>query len=326
MLLPQPLALLLRARPEDMGLARDGGPLPAPGASRQGEGAGDRSAPGASRPPAPSLQPPLPDPRVVDAQWVRQDWTVGRAIRTWRFRLLFATFVLTGFGVHQVHTHQVAYLIGDGYDPLLAAMVMGTIGLVSILGKIVVGTASDWLGREVMMALGLGAGATAMLLLLSFAGGGSPVLLLFLYATLFALGYSVTAPLSPAITSDLFYGRHYGAIYGMMNVSGGLGGAIGTWLAGLIFDRTGSYQGAWLLVMVAFLTAALLGWIVAPRKVLRTPGQARRAEAARQAEAQEPTPASSQPPNGQLPVPTGTPPAAAAPASRPGTRSSEADL
>jgi MFS family permease len=218
----------------------------------------------------------------VDAAWVSQEWTVGRAIRTWRFRLLFTTFVLTGFGVHQTHTHQVAYLIGNDYDPLLAAMVMGAIGLISLLGKIVVGTGSDWLGREVTMALGLGAGASAMLLLISFAGGGSPAVLLFAYAALFALGYSVTAPLSPAITSDLFYGRHYGAIYGVMNVSGGLGGAIGTWLAGVIFDRTGSYQGAWLLVMAAFLTAALLGWIVAPRKVLRTPGQARRAEAARQ--------------------------------------------
>src|SRR5687768_10701025 len=79
-LVPQPLALLLRARPEDMGLARDGGPLLAPVSSRQGDGVGDRPAPGAPRAPAPSPQPPLADPRIVDAQWARQDWTVGRAI------------------------------------------------------------------------------------------------------------------------------------------------------------------------------------------------------------------------------------------------------
>ncbi len=258
-LVPQPLALLLRARPEDMGLARDGAPPAAPS--------------------APATRAQVADPRVVDPVWVRQEWTVGRAVRTWRFQLLFATFLLIGFGIHQTHTHQVAYLVGNGYDPLLAATVAGAIGLVSVFGKVLVGTGSDWLGREMMMTLGLGAGAAAMLLLLSFAGGGSPPAALFLYAVLFALGYSVTAPLSPAITADLFYGRHYGAIYGVMNVSGGSGGAVGAWLAGVIYDRTGSYQGAWLLVLGAFLLAALAGWIVAPRKVLRTPGQARRAAA-----------------------------------------------
>ena len=256
-LLPQPLALLLRARPEDMGLVRDGqAPLRTP----------DRRSPS-----------PGDSPRVVDAAWVHQEWTVGRAVRTRRFQLLFATFALTGFAVQQTHAHHAAYLVGNGYEPILAAAVVSAVGLASIGGKILVGTASDWLGRELMLSLGVGAGAMAMLLLLSFAGGGAPLPLLFLYAGLFALGYSVAPSLSPSIASDLFYGRAYGAIFGVLNVSGGIGGALGAWLAGYVFDQTGAYQGAWLAVMAAFLGAGLLGWLVAPRKVLRTPGQSRRA-------------------------------------------------
>ncbi len=274
--LPQPLALLLRARPEEMGLTRDGAP------ARRGDGRETKAA----RPSAAGPRGASPtDPRVVDPVWVRQEWTVARALRTRRFYLIWATFGLISFAVQQTHAHEVAYLVGNGYDPILAAAVVGAVGLVSIFGKIVVGTGSDYLGREQMLTIGLGGGIAAELLLVSFAGGGSPAPLLFLFAGLFALGYSVTAPLSPAIASDLFYGRHYGSIYGLLNVSGGVGGATGAWLAGYVYDQTGSYQAAWLLAAAAFAAAIALGWIVAPRKVLRTPGQARRYLAARAAEA-----------------------------------------
>jgi MFS family permease len=270
-LAPQPLALLLRARPEDMGLRRDGAPAP-PAPADAGVGTA-RAAPLDVAPPAPVV----PDPRVVDAEWVRQEWTVGRAVRTRRFQFLFLTFGLTTFATQQTHAHQAAYLVGSGYDPMLAAMVVGTVGLASIVGKILIGTASDALGRERLFSLGVAAGVAGMLLLLSFAGGQSPPALLFLYATLFAIGYSAAPTLTPAITADLFSGRHYGAIYGVLMLCNGLGGAAGAWFGGYVFDHTGSYRLAWLIVMAAFALAGLVVWLVGPRQVLRTPGQARAA-------------------------------------------------
>ncbi|MBX5491293.1 MAG: MFS transporter [Chloroflexi bacterium] len=257
---PQPLALLLRARPEEMGLMRDGAPPPATSLAAR----------------APTSHRPSSDPRVVDSAWVCTEWTVRRAIRTRRFLLLFLTFGLTSFATQQTHAHHAAYLVGQGYDPLLAAAVVGVVGLASIPGKIFLGTASDWLGRERLFTLGAGAGAVALLLLLSFAGGQSPPSLLFLYAALFALGYSVAAALSPAITADLFYGRHYGAIYGVLMLCNGWGGATGSWLGGFIFDRTGGYQLAWLEAAAALVLTIVCVWLVAPRHVLLTPGQARR--------------------------------------------------
>ncbi|HLI26300.1 MAG TPA: MFS transporter [Chloroflexota bacterium] len=268
-LAPQPLALLLRARPEELGLTRDGAP-PAP------------VPPPAAREASPHRG--LDDPRVVDAAWVHTEWTVSRAIRTRRFALLFLTFGLISFATQQTHAHHAAYLVGQGYDPLLAAAVVGAVGLASIPGKIFLGTASDWLGRERLFTLGAGAGVLALLLLVSFAGGQSPPGLLFVYATLFALGYSVAASLGPAITADLFYGRHYGAIYGVLMVCNGWGGATGAWLGGFIFDRTGSYQLAWLKAAAAFLVTIVCVWVVAPRRVLLTPGQARRQQAQRAGE------------------------------------------
>lgn len=263
-LTPQPLALLLRGRPEDLGLTRDGAPL-------------EPVTPAAARGAQPNRPPS--DPRVVDPAWVRTEWTVRRAIRTRRFLLLFVTFGLLSFATQQTHAHHAAYLVGEGYDPLLAAAVVGAVGLASIPGKIFLGTASDWLGRERLFTLGAGAGVLAMVVLLACAGGQSPPALLLLYATLFALGYSVAASLSPAITADLFYGRHYGAIYGVLMLCNGWGGATGSWLGGFIFDHTGGYQLAWLEAAAAFLVTIACVWLVAPRRVLLTPGEARRRQA-----------------------------------------------
>jgi predicted MFS family arabinose efflux permease len=57
----------------------------------------------------------------------------------------------------------------------------------------------------------------------------------------------------------------------------GVGGAAGAWFGGYVFDHTGSYRLAWLIVTAAFALAGLVVWLVAPRQVLRTPGQARAA-------------------------------------------------
>jgi MFS family permease len=261
-LVPQPLALLLRT----------------PAAQGIGDrewGMGDRKASAAPQPPTLNPYPPSPDPRVVDAAWTRQEWTVGRAVRTRRFQLLLLTFGLSTFATQQTHAHQAAYLVGSGYGPLLTALVVGTVGLASIAGKIALGIASDRLGRERLFSVGIGAGVAAMLLLLSFAGGTSPGPLLFVYAALFALGYSAAPTLTPAITADLFSGRHYGAIYGVLMLANGVGGAIGAWWGGFLYDHTGSYRLVWLGIMVAFVLAGSVVWLVAPRKVRRVPGQAR---------------------------------------------------
>ena len=48
--------------------------------------------------------------------------------------------------------------------------------------------------------------------------------LAYLYAVLIGLGYAVTAPLMPAVISDLFRGKHFGAIFGTLHVANALGG------------------------------------------------------------------------------------------------------
>jgi len=76
----------------------------------------------------------------------------------------------------------------------------------------------------------------------------------------------VTAPLTPAIASDLFGGPRFARIFGTLHFTNSVGGALGAWVAGVIFDATGSYAAALpIAVFMALLAPALL-WFVAPRR------------------------------------------------------------
>jgi cyanate permease len=68
------------------------------------------------------------------------------------------------------------------------------------------------------------------------------------------------------VAADLFRGRIFGLIYGFVEAGIGIAGAFGAWIAGFIFDRTQSYQLAFILVIVTFLLSCFFCWLAAPRK------------------------------------------------------------
>ena len=69
-----------------------------------------------------------------------------------------------------------------------------------------------------------------------------------------------------AVAADLFKERIFGLIYGFVEAGIGIAGAFGAWIAGFIFDKTQSYQLAFILVIVTFLLSGFFCWFAAPRK------------------------------------------------------------
>jgi MFS family permease len=91
-------------------------------------------------------------------------------------------------------------------------------------------------------------------------------LLPYAYAVFIGLGYAATAPLTPAVASDLFGGPRFARIFGVLHSTNSLGGAAGAWAAGRIFDATGSYAPVlWVTALMAACAPALL-WLAAPRR------------------------------------------------------------
>ena len=214
------------------------------------------------RRPAPVALTPTPNATERPAQ---VSWTLGQALRSRSLWLLFAMALLLNFSNQQPLVHQIAFLVDHGIETVLAATVAGAIGLVSVFAKPGWGFAADKIGREISVTIGGLFVIVALATLWWLPGRGAPELL-FVYALLLGIGYSISNPLPPAMTADLFPGRHFAAIFGVV-VMGTFGGAaLGAWLAGYLFDQTGSYLVPFVLAAMGTALAIAFAWLAAPRR------------------------------------------------------------
>jgi MFS family permease len=75
------------------------------------------------------------------------------------------------------------------------------------------------------------------------------------------------------IPAELFQGRHFGTIFGTLNLAASAGAGLGPWVTGLLHDATGSYAAAWWLAIGCSLVSAGAMWLAAPRKVRAVAGR-----------------------------------------------------
>jgi len=97
--------------------------------------------------------------------------------------------------------------------------------------------------------------------------------LTYFFSIFFGLGYAVTAALPPLVTADIFEGKAFGSIFGAIMVFVGIGGAIGAWFAGFIYDQLGSYVPVFIILILFAFFACLNIWWAAPRKIRMVPGK-----------------------------------------------------
>ena len=174
-----------------------------------------------------------------------------------RFQVLALSFGLAVMVLMTVFVHQVAFAIDQGIDRVLAASSLAALGLAGFTGQFFFGWLSDRI-RDPKYASFMGmmfmlAGLVVLLQITSARG-------LFLYAVIFGFGYGSLAPLMPILLADRF-GRHFlGSVYGFITLFLGIGGSIGPYLAGLIYDRFGAYTYVWQadIVIMIFVAAFIL--------------------------------------------------------------------
>ena len=245
-----PLNLLVRLRPEELGLRPDGDAAPIGGG-----GAASRAS-------------------IVDPAWTAIEWTLARAIRTGRFWWVAVGYFCALVAWYAVQVHQTKYLIEIGFDPLPAAWALGLVSVVGIPGQIGLGALSDRIGREWVWSVGCAGFVICYGALIALEHDPSPALLYLMVIAQGLLGYGLTSVMGP-IAAEIFGGPHFGAIFGTLSVALITGGAAGPWIAGVIHDATGGYRLAFLVAIACCVISAAAIWLAAPRKVRRVPGRVR---------------------------------------------------
>jgi len=202
---------------------------------------------------------PSADASPEPAAPARRGWTLAEAVRTPHFWLLFAVYMFTGLGSFFVSLHQLAFAVDVGFDKIYAAEVLGAGAFLAVPGIVVTGTLSDYLGREVSAILAYGIsifGVVCALLITS----PDQHLLLWLHACFFGLTWGARGPAITAKTADLFPGSQLGTILGVITIGSGLGSALGSWGAGVIFDLSGSYRLAFMLSIASYAAGVAAFW------------------------------------------------------------------
>jgi len=223
--------LMGKTRPEDYGLAPDGGRSDAP--------------------PIPTGESPNAGMGGAPIGWVLKDS---------RFWILAVCYSLAVMAEMSAFVHQVAYARDNHIDEVVAASSLGFIGIGSIGGRFFFGWLSDHIpDAKYSASLGFIFMAVGMVVLLQ----ASSATLLMVYALLFGFGYGSIATMMPCLLADRFGRQVLGTAYGILTFFvAGVGGSIGPVLGGFIYDRLGSYAYAWqlhlaVLVLVVFLILAM---------------------------------------------------------------------
>jgi MFS family permease len=199
---------------------------------------------------------------------VGTEWTLATALRSREFWIVTAAFMCLNSPIQLVLTHHVAHLVETGFSKLLVAGIVGAIGVISVPGKISWGYLADrWSPEWIYLSgcLCLLAGITVLLGI----GAASPLWVLYVYALLMGVGYSVSPAMTPIMCGLFFAGPHFGVIFGCLNMLYHAGGALGVWLAGYAHDLTGNYRVPFAASMVSVFATVFLVWLAAPRR-LRT--------------------------------------------------------
>lgn len=195
------------------------------------------------------------------------DWTVGQILRTSQLWLLVLSYALHwGIGGYLVLAHQVRFTKDAGYTSIFSVSIFALFGMTLFLGQLC-GFLSDRMGRERAGTLAAFLSIIALIALVSVRDNSQPWLL-YVYAICFGYGGGLFTPTIFAGSADIFYGRYFGFVAGLLLTGMGVGGVFGPWLGGYLYDLTGSYVPAFILCMICFASSCVIFWIAAPRKAI----------------------------------------------------------
>lgn len=207
------------------------------------------------------LRNPPAVPLPTDQKRPSDGATTAEAMRDPRLWLITLAFLFFFFGSQIIMVHLVNYATDVGISPLIAATFVSVIGAVSIGSRIAIGPITEKIGLYKGLVITCFALAATFILLLYTRAPWS----FYLCAALYGIPYGGEVTLIPLILARFFGTRAMATLMGVMVFVIGIGGALGAWYAGWIYDMTDSYNGVFItgavfamvsIIMVFFLRRA----------------------------------------------------------------------
>src|SRR5215813_11996915 len=181
--------------------------------------------------------------------------SAGEAVQTLAFWQLASSFFTCGFSMSLLSAHGIPMLTDHGYPSMFASWAFGILGGSSIGFTVMLGALSDRFGRRPVLA-SIYAGR-----ILIFSGlfliRDQPIAMLAV-AVLGGITLAGTGSMTSALTADIYGRFSVSSVFGLIFLVHQTGSALGSSLAGLLFERTGGYGAAFAVACVFLFAASIV--------------------------------------------------------------------
>lgn len=184
--------------------------------------------------------------------------TLHEAIRTKQFWVLAGLFFSFGFCRATFLPHIASHVQDIGFSLSDGANVLGVLTLASILGRFWLG----WISNKLAFVVSFAVTTTALV----WALFAHDLWALYIFAIVFGFGWGAQAVIRFIASSDAFGPLSIGLILGVLGFSEAGASAIGSYLAGYLFDISGSYQLAFLISIPISIAGIILAALIKPAR------------------------------------------------------------
>ena len=181
------------------------------------------------------------------------------SVKESRTKLFFILFIFGMLCNGLINTGSLGHFppaIEELQGPQVQALIISMYSMIGIFSKLVLGWLNDRFGVVVSTAFGCITFALSFIFILF----GRNISMLYIMAFLFGLGDAIGTVTPPLITSAIFGAEKYGEAYGIANSFTQIGLSLGALMVAAVYDTSGSYNTAWILLIILTL-GAFAGWV-----------------------------------------------------------------
>lgn len=165
-----------------------------------------------------------------------------QAISTPGYCFLAVGFMVCGFHVAFLATHQPGMVESCGMSPAIAGWSLAVIGLFNIIGSLTIGWAvGHWRMKSLLSLLYTVRGLAIVIFLLS---PKSPAVML-LFSAIIGVTFLSTVPPTAGLVAKMFGSANMAMLFGVLMFAHQIVGFLGAYVGGKVFQSTGSYDWVW---------------------------------------------------------------------------------
>ncbi len=180
---------------------------------------------------------------------------IGEAIAHPGFRLLAMGFFVCGFHVALLATHLPGVIVACGLPAEYGGWSLSMLGLFNIVGSILMGWAVGHWRMKSLLSLVYSTRALAILVFLISPKTGATALI---FSAVMGVTYLSTVPPTAGLVAKFFGVSNMAMLFGTVMFSHQIGGFLGAWLGGKVFEYTGAYDWIWYVDILLAIFAALV--------------------------------------------------------------------